>query len=280
VLSPVSVISKVVRVGRVTVEPPVPAWASSPPIPMTALFRSEDLASFTFVSGPGTTRRAARRPRLRPRSKSWCGRGSSADAISGSEAFLLGEGAIHPLRQELVRTRWRAQGCNGDGLRRYGRLARYAHPTARSGRRQSSRGGVADGPRRARALLRRRSELLGVSGLAGDRDRLVGSEEPRARRRRIPPVPHQPRVGIARRRTVRPGRHRVRRKCWPSCGIHPWRNLPPRLAAGRRPRPGGEPSGRATAHAAGKPRHGVGSPPPTSACSSRAAPRPSSAERA
>ena len=37
------------------------------------------------------------------------------------------------------------------------------------------------GPRRVRALLRQRSELLGVSGLAGDLDRLVGSEEPRAR---------------------------------------------------------------------------------------------------
>ena len=37
------------------------------------------------------------------------------------------------------------------------------------------------GPSRVRALLRQRSELLGVSGLAGDLDRLVGSEEPRAR---------------------------------------------------------------------------------------------------
>jgi acetate kinase len=36
-------------------------------------------------------------------------------------------------------------------------------------------------PHRVRALLRQRWELLGVSGLAGDLDHLIGSEEPRAR---------------------------------------------------------------------------------------------------
>jgi acetate kinase len=37
------------------------------------------------------------------------------------------------------------------------------------------------GPRRVRALLRQRSERLRVAGLAGDLDRLVGSDEPSAR---------------------------------------------------------------------------------------------------
>jgi acetate kinase len=37
------------------------------------------------------------------------------------------------------------------------------------------------GPRRVRALLRQRSERLRVSGLAGDLDRLIGSDEPSAR---------------------------------------------------------------------------------------------------
>jgi hypothetical protein len=48
VLSLVSVVSKVVRLAVSPSMPPVPAWASSPPIPMTALFKSQDPASSYF----------------------------------------------------------------------------------------------------------------------------------------------------------------------------------------------------------------------------------------
>ena len=138
----------------------VPALDLAPPVPKS-------------MSKRGIPRHGYHGLRLSPSLTPWSGRRARGTRQNHRRARRC--------RGEFVRAQGRAQRCDGDGPRRTRWLARYAHPTARSGRRQSSCGGVADGPPPGEGPSSAALERLGVSGLAGALDRLVGSDEPRAR---------------------------------------------------------------------------------------------------